>query len=86
MGTVSKALSLLGFFSQQQPEIGLSDMARLSGMNKATVYRMLCELQTNGFVEQAGNGRAYRLGAEVLRLAALREATVPVLSAGLGAP
>ena len=80
MGTVSKALSLLGFFTQQQPEIGLSDMARLSAMNKATVYRLLCELQDNGFVEQVGNGRAYRLGAEVLRLAALREATVPVLS------
>ena len=80
MGTVSKALSLLGFFTQQRPEIGLSDMSRLSGMNKATVYRLLCELQDNGFVEQAGNGRAYRLGAEVLRLAALREATVPILS------
>ena len=80
MGTVSKALSLLDHFSQTRPEIGLSDLARLSGMNKATAYRMLTELQERGFVEQAGSGRAYRLGPEVLRLAALREAAVPMLS------
>jgi len=81
MGTVTKALSLLGHFTQLKPEIGLSDMTRLSGMNKATVYRLLTELQAQGFVEQVGNDRSYRLGPEVLRLAALREATVPMLSA-----
>lgn len=80
MGTVVKALSLLHLFSREQPEIGLSDMARLSGMNKATVYRLLGELQAGGLVEQTGGGRSYRLGAEVLHLAALREAHVPMLS------
>ena len=80
MGTVSKALSLLSLFTQRQPEIGLSDITRLSGMNKATAYRLLSELQAGGFVEQVGTDRAYRLGAEVLRLAALREAAVPLLS------
>jgi DNA-binding IclR family transcriptional regulator len=80
MGTVAKALSLLGLFNHQRPEIGLSDITRLSGLNKATTYRLLGELQARGFVEQVGNERAYRLGPEILRLAALREAAVPVLS------
>lgn len=80
MGTVTKALSLLTLFNQSRPEIGLSDITRLSGMNKATVYRMLSELLAQGFVEQVGNDRAYRLGPEVLRLAALREAAMPLLS------
>jgi DNA-binding IclR family transcriptional regulator len=80
MGTVSKALSLLNFFSHTQTEIGLSDLTRLSGMNKATVYRLMSELQESGFVEQAGADRAYRLGPQVLRLAAFREASVPILS------
>ncbi len=54
-------------------------MARLSGMNKATVHRLLTELATHGFVEQIGSGREYRLGPPaVLRLAALREHTVPM--------
>jgi DNA-binding IclR family transcriptional regulator len=80
MGTVTKALSLLTYFNNSRPEIGLSDLTRLSGMNKATVYRMMREMQDQGFVEQAGGGRAYRLGPEVLRLASLREAAVPLLS------
>lgn len=80
MGTVSKALSLLTLFNHTRPEIGLSDFTRLSGMNKATTYRLLCELQAQGFVEQVGTDRAYRLGAEILHLAALREAAVPLLT------
>lgn len=80
MGTVTKALSLLNYFSLTQPEIRLSDMARLSGMNKATVHRMLTELQAQGIVEQVGPDRAYRLGPGVLRLAALREAAVPLMA------
>lgn len=80
MGTVTKALSLLGLFNQSRTEIGLSDVARLSGMNKATVYRLLSGLRAGGFVEQVSSGRTYRLGSEVLRLAALREAAVPLLS------
>lgn len=78
MGTVAKALSLLSQFSLSRPEIGLSDMARLSGMNKATVFRLLSELEAGGFVEQIGTTRAYRLGSEVLRLATLRDAAVPL--------
>ncbi len=77
MGTVSKALSLLSFFDRSHSLIGLSEMARRSGLNKATVYRLLTELQSQGFVEQAGSGREYRLGPAFLRLAALREAAVP---------
>lgn len=81
MGTVTKALSLLTFFNHSRREVGLSDLTRLSGMNKATVYRLMGELQEAGFVEQVGTDRAYRLGPEVLRLAALREAAVPILAA-----
>lgn len=80
MGTVSKALSLLTFFNHGRTGIGLTDLTRLSGMNKATVYRLMNELQESGFVEQTGSDRSYRLGPQVLRLAALREAAVPILS------
>jgi DNA-binding IclR family transcriptional regulator len=78
MGTTTKALSLLNYFSRARPLIGLSDMARLSGLNKATVYRLMGELAQAGFVEQAGSGREYRLGPAVMRLAALREHAVPM--------
>lgn len=78
MGTTSKALSLLQHFTRSQPEIGLSELARLSGLNKATTHRLMGELAEHGMVEQAGAGRAWRLGPAFLRLAALREAHVPM--------
>lgn len=83
MGTVSKALDLLDLFSRAQPRIGLSDLSRLAGVNKATCYRLMSELQAYGLVEQIGSGREYRLGPAVLRLAALREAEVPMREATL---
>ncbi len=78
MGTVAKALSLLGHFARATPELGLSELARRSGLNKTTVYRLMGELAAQGLVEQVGSGRAYRLGPAVLRLAALREQAVPM--------
>ena len=84
MGTTSKALSLLELFSRKTPEIGLTDMARRAGLNKATTYRLLSELSEHGFVEQVGASRAYRLGPAFLRLAALREASVPMRDVARG--
>ncbi len=81
MGTVTKALTILNYFNHERAEIGLSDLARLAGLNKATTYRLMTEMQAQGIVEQVGNQRAYRIGPEVLRLAALRERAVPMLSA-----
>lgn len=78
MGTVAKALSLLGLFARSTPELGLSELARRSGLNKTTTYRLMSELAAQGFVEQVGAGRAYRLGPAFLRLAALREQAVPM--------
>lgn len=81
MGTISKALRLLNYFSASQPEIGLSELHRLSGQDKATIHRHLAELQSNGFVEQDPVSKAYRLGAAVLRLANVRERTFPARQA-----
>jgi len=83
MGTVSKALDLLGCFSHQRPRFGLSELAKLSGTNKATCFRLMSELQAFGYVEQIGTSREYRLGPAVLRLAALREAHVPTRETAL---
>ena len=78
MGTTSKALTLLDYFDRTRPVIGLSDLARLSGINKATCFRLMTELVDHGLAEQLPEGRAYRIGPAVLRLAALREAAVPL--------
>ncbi len=83
MGTTSKALTLLELFSRSTSNIGLSDLARRAGLNKATTYRLMGELAAHGFVEQVGSGREYRLGPAFLRLAALREQAVPMREVAL---
>jgi len=77
MGTITKALELLNYFSESRPEIGLLDFKRLVGRDKATVHRHLTELEENGFLEQNVRTRKYRLGAAVLRLSSVREKTFP---------
>jgi len=77
MGTISKALNLLNYFSEDDPELGLLDIKRLSNQDKATVHRHLGELEANGFLEQNPMTRKYRLGGAVLRLAAVRGKTFP---------
>ncbi len=78
MGTITKALELLNYFSSGRSEIGLGEFVRLSDRDKATVHRHLSELEENGFLEQDASSRAYRLGPALLRLAAVREAAFPV--------
>jgi IclR family transcriptional regulator, acetate operon repressor len=78
MRTVEKALRLLDYLDDQHPERGLSDLARLSGIDKATVLRMLTDMGATGLVEQDPTSRKWRLGAGILRLARLREASFPV--------
>ena len=79
MSTVVKALSLLDHFDASVPEIGLIDMARLSGLDKATTRRLLLALSAKGFIEQSPLTRRYRLGAALVRLARIREAILPLI-------
>ncbi|MGI9368223.1 MAG: IclR family transcriptional regulator [Ruegeria sp.] len=77
MSVIEKAIGLLSHFSPLRPEIGLSEFRRLSSHDKATTYRYLSALEAVGLVEKNPANKAYRIGPSVLRLAELREATVP---------
>ena len=80
MPTIDKALGLLDYFSASTPEIGLAKFRELSTFDKGTVYRYLCSLRDCGYVEQNPQTKAYRLGPAIIRLAAVRETTVPLQS------
>lgn len=79
MSTIGKALSLLDTVSNLQEEAGLTDIARLCGLDKATTRRFLVELAKYGFVEQDQATRKYRIGPAPVRLARIREARYPLL-------
>lgn len=81
MKTVDKALSVLDQFSLDHTEIGLSELSRMAGLDKAATRRLLVALAKHEFIEQAADTRKYRLGHGFLRLARIREATVPIARA-----
>jgi DNA-binding IclR family transcriptional regulator len=81
MKTVDKALSVLDQFSVDQTEIGLSELSRMAGLDKAATRRLLVAMAKHSFIEQSAETRKYRLGHGFLRLARIREATVPIRQA-----
>lgn len=80
MSTIGKALLLLDLISRLDKDIGLTDLARLAALDKATARRFLVELEKHGFVEQDGETRRYRLGAAPVRLARIRQARFPFVA------
>lgn len=77
MTSAGKTLDLLSYFSVTRPEIGLSQLCRLAGRDKATTHRHLQALEDAGFVEKNPQTKGYRLGPALLQLAHTREVTVP---------
>ena len=61
--------------------MGLSELARLAGLDKAATRRLLVALSKHGLIEQSEETRRYRLGHGFLRFARIREATVPMAQA-----
>ncbi len=84
MSTIGKALALLDLISQIEGDVGLSDAARLGGLDKATARRLLVEMEKHGFIEQDAETRRYRIGSAPVRLARIREARYPFV--GIAAP
>jgi IclR family transcriptional regulator, acetate operon repressor len=82
MSTVGKALSLLEVVSRAERGMGLGEIARLCGTDKATARRLLVELGRHGFIEQDFETKKYDLGSAPVRLARIRELRFPFLRIG----
>ena len=65
---LDKALRVLMLFRPEQPEWGVTAVAREVEMPKSTVYRILRVLQQHGFLSQDADTRRFRLGLAVLEL------------------
>ena len=71
LSSVTNALRLLKVFSDQESEIGISDLARRIGLAKSTVHRLASSLVEEGMLEQAEREGKYRLGLALFELGAL---------------
>jgi len=65
---VLRAVALLKAFSDARPELSLTDLARVVGLNKTTAYRMLTALESEGMVQRHPQTGTYRLGPGIIEL------------------
>jgi DNA-binding IclR family transcriptional regulator len=81
LSSVANALRVVKAFSDQEHELGISELARRLGLAKSTVHRLATTLTEEGFLEQANgegaapvgrssaaNGGKYRLGLLLFEL------------------
>jgi len=69
--SVDRAIAVLKAFSEEEPELGVTELSQRLELPKSTVYRLLASLQQEGVVDQDPETEKYRLGIELVRLAGL---------------
>lgn len=87
INSVERALDVLGCFSIDVPELGISEIAKLLGMYKSTIHRTLKTLEDRGFVIQNLQNQKYRLGFRLFDLGSaviskleVRDIALPVMN------
>ena len=81
---LARAAAVLDAFGADTPELGVSELARRSGLAKSTAHRMVGELVRLGWLEQTGAKvrlglRLFELGQLVPRQRALKDAALPFM-------
>ena len=81
---LARAAAVLDAFGADTPELGVSELARRSGLAKSTAHRMAGELVRLGWLEQTGAKvrlglRLFELGQLVPRQRALKDAALPFM-------
>ena len=68
--SLSNVFAILRCFSVDRPELGVTDVARMTGVHKSTVSRMMTSLQRLGYLHRDAATDKYRLGVSLLTLVA----------------
>ena len=65
---VERAMQILSAFDGEHEDRGVSEVAQITGLHKATVHRIMMTLLGGGFLERTENGERFRLGLRVVEL------------------
>jgi DNA-binding IclR family transcriptional regulator len=79
MKTVATALLILRQFTHERPMLGVSEIARALGIDKAGVHRYLRTLAEHGFVRQDRDTRRYTLDVGLVELAGVQLGTTSLV-------
>jgi len=68
ISSLARGLSILEAFDLDQPRMGITDLAKKTGLSKSTVYRFVQTLSSLGYIIPIAEGNRYALGPKVLGL------------------
>lgn len=71
--SIARAMAILQTFDETRPELGVTELSQLTGLDKSTVYRLLSALQQGGLIEKDPDTAKYHLGLGFLGLAGLAQ-------------
>lgn len=82
---VRRISALLGAFEQYETSVGVNELSRRTGIPKATVSRLVKELEQVGLVERSGAKvalglRLFELGERAARRRSVREVALPFMA------
>ncbi|MDA8140500.1 MAG: IclR family transcriptional regulator [Desulfobacteraceae bacterium] len=76
--SVDRALTILSLFSSRCPVLGVTDISRAVGLSKGTVHGLIRTLVRQGFLQQDGPTRKYRLGLKIYELGMILAGTLEI--------
>lgn len=77
-------LEILRMVSDDQPVVGVSEMARKIGVHRSSASRLAATLHAMGFLSRAGEAGQYRLGPELIRLGRLANRDIDLVEQATG--
>lgn len=66
--SVAKVLDILEHLGSAQRAVSVSELARMTGLNVSTAFRLLQTLMARGYVEQQRSNRGYLLGPRIFQM------------------
>jgi IclR family pca regulon transcriptional regulator len=65
---LARGLEVLSLFSRERPSLAMSEVVELTGLNKATAYRVLSTLEAVGYLNRNAQTKRYSPSLKVLTL------------------
>ncbi len=86
ISSLVKGLEILSVFSVNRPELKISEIAAITGLNQSTVFRFIYTLERLGYLVRDEDSKKYHLSVRMLTLSLpvreslnLREAALPLM-------
>jgi DNA-binding IclR family transcriptional regulator len=66
--SVKRATDIISLFSVSQPSLGITQIAALLGLNKATAWGLVTTLHNQGFLQQDAETQKYSVGSKLFEM------------------